>query len=164
VPSPFPVRFLPSPLQNRASNRVGGQRVIFIDTFPTAPLRTARERFRLNPLASNLFRDGLSISNDVQYSFGVPHLAYLIVSDTKLPVPLRPVNGFPVLRSGALLSRNYYWHSVTIGLAPHRQSRVPSLRNVMKKKSDLGFPLMSLNEIASHRPVMRAYHERNVNS
>jgi hypothetical protein len=34
-------------LQNRACRRVGGQRVTFTGTFPTAPLQTARESFDL---------------------------------------------------------------------------------------------------------------------
>jgi hypothetical protein len=40
--------------------------------------------------------------DDVQYRFGCPHLAYLTVFDIRLPVPLRPANGFPVLPDGSI--------------------------------------------------------------
>src|SRR5262245_47887367 len=44
-------------LQNRACGRVGRRRVAFAGTFPTAPLRTARESFDLKQLSSDLFLD-----------------------------------------------------------------------------------------------------------
>ena len=42
----------PSP-QNRTGSRVGGRRVTLTGTFPTAPLRTDRDRFRVNQLSSS---------------------------------------------------------------------------------------------------------------
>jgi hypothetical protein len=49
----------PAGLQNRACRRVGGQRVTLIGTFPTAPLRTARESFDLKQLSSDHFPENL---------------------------------------------------------------------------------------------------------
>jgi hypothetical protein len=46
-------------------------------------------------------------------------------------------------------SHDYYGHSVTLGLAPLRRSRIPSQMNV---QSDLGSPFISLNEFITHRP------------
>ena len=44
------------PPPNRACRRVDRQRVALSGTFPTAPPRTDRDRFRINQLSSGLFR------------------------------------------------------------------------------------------------------------
>jgi hypothetical protein len=41
------------PLPNRTGSRVGGRRVTLTGTFPTAPLRTDRDRSRVNQLSSS---------------------------------------------------------------------------------------------------------------
>jgi len=41
-------------LQNRTCGRVGGQRVTQIGTFPTAPLQTVLDRFRVTRLSRDL--------------------------------------------------------------------------------------------------------------
>src|SRR5215469_5417917 len=64
--------------------------------------------------------------------------------------------------SSALVRRyahDYYWDSVTLGLAPRRPSHVPSLRNMER---DVGSALMPLNGFTSHRPVIKAYPRRRV--
>jgi hypothetical protein len=43
---------------NRTCGRVGRQRVILVDTFPTAPLRTPLDRFRITRLSGNLYVGG----------------------------------------------------------------------------------------------------------
>jgi len=52
------------------------------------------------------------------------------ISDTTYsPVPLRPVIGVTV----SLVGRDphdYNWHSVTLWVAPRRQSRIPYRRNI----------------------------------
>jgi len=99
--------------------------------FPPAPLRTARESFDLKPLSSDLGPRGprtmVSAASALRISRTSQPLAL------RSPVPLPPVHGSPVRPGGASLPR-VLWHSVTLGLAPRRQSRVPSLRNVLARR------------------------------
>ncbi len=67
--------------------------------------------------------------DDTQDSFGVPHLTYLAVlrSNHLLPFALR--TAFPSSLAGRD-SGDYYGHSVTMGLAPVRPSRIPHALDV----------------------------------
>jgi hypothetical protein len=81
--------------------------------FPSAPLRTDRDRFRVNQLSSQAtstrFRS-LCISHPWAFQMA-PSLS---------PFALWP----------ALPAADYYGDSVTLGLAPVRPSRVPLVLNV----------------------------------
>jgi hypothetical protein len=81
--------------------------------FPPAPLRTDRDRFRVNQLSSQAtstrFRS-LCISHPLAFQM-VPSLS---------PFAMWP----------ALPAADYYEDSVTMGLAPVRPSRVPLMLNV----------------------------------
>jgi hypothetical protein len=96
-----------------------------------APLQTARESFDLKQLSSGLFRAPLEpcpvllrrSASRVPHRFWVcRHLCHFPLC-TALPCPL-------VGRH----SHEYYWHSVTLGLASGRPSRVPSPRNVLERR------------------------------
>ncbi len=49
-------------------------------------------------------------------------------------------------------SHDYYGHSVTIGLAPHRRSRV---RPCHTSERDLGASFISFNTLTGHRSMLR---------
>jgi hypothetical protein len=81
-------------------------------------------------------RQQLTISPSL--ALGISPTAWLLTIG--LPVVLRPVNGTTVSLVGRQ-SHDYYHDSVTLGLAPVRPSRVPSLRNVLVQ---LGLPTHAL--------------------
>ena len=119
--------FTPRPSRNRTGSRVGRRRVALSGTFPTAPPRTDRDRFRINQLSSGLFPSRLEREPVLlrRSALRVPHSSGLS----------SPLCHFPLCTAlpCALVGRHSheeYWHSVTLGLAPGRPSRVPSLRNV----------------------------------
>jgi hypothetical protein len=63
--------------------------------------------------------------NDLQQGFGSLHYAYLTIPDD-----LRRLCHFALRAAFPLslvdrYSHDYYWHSVTLGLSPLRQSRIP---------------------------------------
>jgi hypothetical protein len=88
--------------------------------------------FRLTWLPSDLFRE-CNIPNDVQYRFGYSHLAYLTVPVHQVACSTSPCGRLSRPPWWIANSHDYYWNSVTIGLASLRQSRVPSLRNVLER-------------------------------
>ena len=55
--------------------RVGSQRVIVAETFPTASLRTARDPFGVKQLASGRTRNP-SVTIGSQFQYGYSHLTY----------------------------------------------------------------------------------------
>jgi hypothetical protein len=59
-----------------------------------------------------------ALTEDTQHCLGIPHLAYLPVSNVRSPGPLRPASGFPGLPGGTLLPR------LLRGLRHHR-TRAP---------------------------------------
>jgi len=87
---------------HRTSSRVGHQRVTLAGTFPMAPLRTDRDRFRINQLSSGLFREprtGVRAAT----AFRISRTSQL--QTLQPPVPLPPVHGSPVRPGGAWLPR-----------------------------------------------------------
>src|SRR4029453_19033706 len=70
------------------------------------------------------------------------------------PVPLRPVDGFPVLLGESLLAR-LLWALRRPGLAPRRRSRVRPRRT---SKRDVGAPLISFNALIVHRSTPPRWH------
>jgi hypothetical protein len=57
--------------------------------------------------------------------------------------------------AGGRDSTDYYWSSVTIGLAPLRRSHVPF--SAGRIEHDLGVPFIPFNEVALHRPSGEGY-------
>src|SRR5215831_13803397 len=118
-----------SPPPNRTGGRVGHQRVALTGTFPMAPLQTARESFDLKQLSSGLWRASLASWPALlrRSASRVPHRRW--TCDHLCHFPLCTA------LTCALVGRDaheYYWHSVTVGLASDRPSRVPSPRNVSR--------------------------------
>jgi hypothetical protein len=66
-----------------------------------------------------------SVLDNVQDRFGCSHLAYLFVPLHVETCPTSPLDFFlsSVSMWTAFPSADYYWGSVTLGLAPLRQSR-----------------------------------------
>ena len=81
--------------------------------FPSAPLRTDRDRFRVNQLSSQ------ATSTRFRSSCISHPLAF------QMSPSLSPFATWP-----ALPAADYYGDSVTLGLAPVRPSRVPLALNV----------------------------------
>ena len=81
--------------------------------FPSAPLRTDRDRFRVNQLSSQ------ATSTRFRSSCISHPLAF------EMSPSLSPFATWP-----ALPAADYYGDSVTMGLAPVRPSRVPLVLNV----------------------------------
>ncbi|SRR6266508_4755457 len=79
--------------------RIGGQRVALTGTFPTALLRTARDRFRVKQLAGG-YAPTYGRARGGQFQSGFWHHAYRVVTDPVPPVVLRPANGSPVPPGG----------------------------------------------------------------
>ena len=75
----------PPLLQNPACGRVGRQRVTLAGTFPTAPLRTTYERFRLAWLSSDLFQARLVMASSVS-AFRISRTSPILA--IRSPVPL----------------------------------------------------------------------------
>ncbi len=116
---------------HRTSSRVGHQRVALTGTFPMAPLQTARESFDLKQLSSGLLRASLASCPDLlrRSASRVPHRRW--ACDHLCHFPL--CTALPCALVGRD-SHEYYWHSVTLGLASYRPSRVPSQRNVIERR------------------------------
>jgi hypothetical protein len=119
--------FVSQPPPNRTCRRVGHQRVALTGTFPMAPLQTARESFDLKQLSSGLLRASLASWPALlrRSASRVPHRAW--ASDHLCHFPL--CTALPCALVGRD-SHEYSWHSVTLGVASGRPSRVPSPRNV----------------------------------
>ncbi len=93
-----------------APSRVGGRRGIIVsqtclasaqvvswdDPFPTSPLRTKRDRFRITSLSSG-HSCRLETTSDIQRHSGSPHFAYRMTPERRPPVSLRPIDGSPIL-------------------------------------------------------------------
>ena len=60
-----------------------------------------------------------AVTEDILHSSGVPHFAYLPVSERPSPGPLRPADGVTASLAGRY-SCDYYGACVTVGLAPRR--------------------------------------------
>ena len=118
--SPFPT----APLRTGLECRVGGQRVTLAGTFPTASLRTDRDRFRVNQTLQ------LTSSHSVQV------FVHLAPFPFQLPARLFPFALWTALPSSPVGrdSHDYYGNSVALGLAPRRRSRVPSSGNVRERR------------------------------
>src|SRR3954464_830483 len=91
-----------------------------------------------------------AFTNDLQYGCGVPHLAYLTVvvdPSTCVPSPCRRLSRRPLAGRD---SCDYYGHSVAIGLAPRRRSRIPLALDV----SSVTWAARSvpLNRLIARRP------------
>src|SRR5215510_2314748 len=96
-----------------------------------APLQTAHESFDLTQLSSGRFRVLFERWPALlrRSASRVPHRSW--TSDHLCHFPL--CTALPC----ALVGRDpheYYWHSVTVGLASCRSSRVPSPRNVLERR------------------------------
>jgi len=100
-----------SPLIEPDGRRVGRQRGALTGPFPSAPLRTDRDRFR-------------SISSPVDGIHSVQVIVHLAPLAFEMSPGLSPFAVWP-----ALPSSDYYGDSVALGLAPGRPSRVPSVLN-----------------------------------
>jgi hypothetical protein len=88
--------------------------------FLTAPRRTGRAHFLSIRLSSDY-------TKDTQYCFGVLHFASLPVFECPNHLSHFALRAaFPPSLAGRY-SPDYYWLSVTLGLAPRRQSRGTSV-------------------------------------
>jgi hypothetical protein len=106
--------------------RVGGQRVTVAyaySTFPTAPLRTGRERFRSSGSPVSLTSVLHRTSDYLQVRLSILHFARL-----SRPKDLAYLSPFAMC--AAFPRSDYYGDSVTLWLAPLRPSRVPREMNV----------------------------------
>jgi hypothetical protein len=104
-------RFTPRS-SNRTGCRVGRQRGALAGPFPSVPLRTDRDRFRVNQLSSRATSPRFR-------SWCISHPLAFQMSPSLSPFAMWP----------ALPTADSYGDSVTLGLAPVRPSRVPWVLN-----------------------------------
>src|SRR5947209_19382894 len=96
--------------------------------------------FSLRPFCCKSFLLA-ALVNDSQHSFGVSHLAYLIVWVSGHLPPFAKWTAFP--------SSDYYGGSVALGLAPGRRSHIPRVSQTFER--DVGAPVRLL-ELGRSRP------------
>ncbi len=128
---------------------VGRRRGALAGPFPTPSSRTRRDRFR-SPGSPATIPRLLVVGHRVplrRYALRIPH--GLRMSGRLCPFALWTAFPSSLVRRD---SHDYYGHSVTLGLAPCRRSRV---RPCCTSERDLGVPFISLIALTGQRSTLR---------